>query len=113
MMMVLAQKFAHFFTVLTNTKFENKKVDFNFIILPVSYYNSDTYVDKARDLVSFGYSFITPVVATGLDQTSLSNLKLLENDLLNLDDILKPLQTSYTQSDKTISEVNAAKDVED
>lgn len=113
MMMVLAQKFAHFFTVLTNTKFENKKVDFNFIILPVSYYNSDTYVDKARDLVSFGYSFITPVVATGLDQTSLSNLKLLENDLLNLDDILKPLQTSYTQSDKTISEVNAAKDAED
>lgn len=40
-------------------------------------------------------------------------MKLLENDLLNLDDILKPLQTSYTQSDKTISEVNAAKDAED
>lgn len=113
MMMLLAQKFAHFFTILVNSKFENKKVNFNFIILPVSYYNSDQYVDKARDLVSFGYSFITPVVATGLDQTSLSNLKLLENDLLNLDDILKPLQTSYTQSDKTISEVNAAKDAED
>ena len=51
--------------------------------------------------------------ATSLIHHFYSNLKLLENDLLNLDDILKPLQTSYTQSDKTISEVNAAKDAED
>lgn len=112
MMMVMAQKFAHYFTFIINHNYENKKVDFNLIILPVSYYNSDTYVDKARDLVSFGYSFITPVVATGLDQTSLTNLKLLENDLLNLDDMLKPLQTSYTQSDKTINNVNATKDAQ-
>lgn len=102
MMMVLANKFAHYFTFLTNVLFENKKVNFELIILPVSYYNSDTYMDTAKELVSFGYSYLAPIIATGLDQTSFINLKKLENDLLNLDKVLKPLQTSYTQTDNAL-----------
>ena len=104
MMMILGQKFAHFFTVLLNYKFENKKVRFKLIILPLSYYNSADYTSRARELASFGYSFLTPILSTGLDQTTLAALKELENDLLELDEVLKPLQSSYTQSGKKSGE---------
>lgn len=100
MIMILGHKFAHFFTSMLNYKFENKKVKFKLLILPISYYNSTDYTSRAKELATLGYSFLTPVLSTGLDQTNLSALKDLENDLLELDEVLKPLQTSYTQSGK-------------
>ena len=104
MMMILGQRFAHFFTALLNYKFETKKIRFKFLILPLSYYNSADYTSRAKELAAFGYSFLTPILSTGLDQTNLANLKMLENDLLELDEILKPLQSSYTQSGKAAGE---------
>lgn len=101
MMMILGRKFAHFFSVLMNNKFGNKKISFNFVILPVSYYNLDEYTSKAKDLAAFGYVFLTPVAASGVNQVNLSDLKSLENDVLDLDEVLKPLQSAYTQSGKT------------
>lgn len=100
MMMILGRKYAHFITTLVNKKFSNKKIKFKFLILPVSYHNSSEYISKAKDLAAFGYSFLIPALATGIDQTNLEDLKLLENELLELDEILKPLQSSYTQSGK-------------
>lgn len=104
MMMVLGQRFAHFFTALVNYKFETPKVKFEMLILPLSYYNSADYTSRAKELAAFGYSFLTPILSTGLNQTNLANLKMLENDLLELDEILKPLQSSYTQSGKAQGE---------
>ena len=101
MMMILGQRFAHFFSTLLKYKFENNKIKFKFIILPLSYYNSADYTSRAKELAAFGYSFLTPILSTGLDQTNLPNLKMLENELLHLDEILKPLQSSYTQTGKT------------
>lgn len=101
MMMILGQRFAHFFSVILNYKFGNKKIKFKLLILPISYYNSADYTSKAKDLAAFGYSFLTPILSTGIDQTNLADLKDLENDLLNLDEVLKPLQSAYTQSGKT------------
>lgn len=103
-MMILGYRFAHFFTALLNYKFENKQVKFKLNILPLSYYNSADYTSRARELASFGYCFLTPILSTGLDQTNLANVKMLENDLLELDEILKPLQSSYTQTGKTQGE---------
>ena len=74
---------------------------FKFIVLPISYYNNEEYISKAKDLAAFGYSFLTPILSTGIDQTNLVDLKNLENELLNLDEYLKPLQSAYTQSGKT------------
>lgn len=101
MMMILGQRFAHFFTALLNYKFENKKVKFRLLILPISYYNSAEYTSRAKELAAFGYPFLTPILSTGLDQTNLAALKDLENELLELDEVLKPLQSAYTQSGKT------------
>lgn len=100
MTMILGQRFAHFFTTLLNYQFENKKIKFKLLILPISYYNSVDYTSRARELASFGYCFLTPILSTGLDQTNLAALKDLENDLLELDEVLKPLQSSYTQTGK-------------
>lgn len=100
MMMILGQRFSHFFSTLLNYKFEDKKIKFKLLILPISYYNSTDYTSRARELASFGYTFLTPVLSTGLDQTTLDAIKILENDLLNLDEVLKPLQSSYTQTGK-------------
>ena len=101
MMMILGRSFAHFFTALLNNKFGNRKISFKLLILPVSFYNVEEYVSKAKDLAAFGYSFLTPLTATGIDQTNLSDLKALENDVLDLIEVLKPLQSAYTQSGKT------------
>ena len=101
MMMILGNKFAHFFTVLLNYKFASKKIKFKFLILPISFYNCAEYTSRAKDLAAFGYSFITPILSTGLDQNTLTDLKELENELLDFDEILKPLQSAYTQSGKT------------
>lgn len=100
MMMILGERFAHFFTSMLNYKFETKQIKFKFIILPISYYNMDEYASRAKELAAFGYSFLTPILSTGLDQTNLANLKELENDLLELDEVLKPLQSAYTQTGK-------------
>ena len=104
LVMILGQRFAHFLTVLLNYKFEDKRIKFKLLILPISYYNSTDYTSRAREMASFGYSFLTPILSTGIDQTNLAALKALENDLLDLDEILKPLQSSYTQSGKKAGE---------
>ena len=100
MMMILGQRFGHFFTSILNYKFENRYVKFKLIILPISHYNADDYASRAKDLAAFGYSFLTPILSTGLDQTSLAPLKELENEVLELDEVMKPLQSAYTQSGK-------------
>lgn len=113
MMMMLGQGFAHFFTALLNNKFGNRKMSFKLLILPVSFYNLDEYLSKAKDLAAFGYSLINPITATGIDQTSLSDLKAVENDVLELNEVLKPLQSAYTQSGKTNAiTAQASKDAE-
>lgn len=113
MMMVLGKSFAHFFTALLNNKFGTRKVSFKLLILPISFYNSDEYCARAKDMAAFGYSFLTPIASIGLDQTNLADLKVLENDILNLDEVLKPLQSAYTQSGKTNAiTAQAGKDAE-
>lgn len=104
LMMYLADKFSVFITNTLNSLFANSNIEFAYKILPISYYNSESYIDESFKLANAGYSFLMPALALGLDQKELSNLKDLENNLLQLDKKLIPLQTSYTQSDKEQSE---------
>lgn len=100
-MSILGDVFGHFFTVLVNNKFSTKTLGFKLSILPVSEYNKEEYTSKAKDLAAFGYSFLTPVAGIGMDQLTLTDLKDLENELLDFENVLKPLQSAYTQSGKT------------
>ena len=103
LMMYLANKFAFFITHLINLLFSNSNISFKYVILPVSYFNTEDYMEQVFKLVGYGYSFLLPSVALGITQKDLGNLKDLENNVLKLGDKLKPLQTAYTQSNKQSS----------
>ena len=98
LMMVLANKYSRFLTFILNFLFANANVTFKYEILPVSWYNVSDYIKDTLKLAQSGYSFLLPAIAAGLSQRDLVNLKNLENDALNLEEILIPLASSYTQS---------------
>ena len=101
MMMYLANKYSRFITRLVNQVFQNGNVKFKYQILPISYYNSQDFIDESFKLAQSGYSFLLPSVAMGISQRDLSNLKDLENDVLGLMKKLEPLNNSYNQSNST------------
>ena len=98
LMMSLANKFSVFITNILNTNFGNSNINFKYTVLPVSYYNSDKYIESTFKLVNSGYSFLLPSIAMGLNQKDLINVKNLENDVLKLSEKLIPLSTAYTES---------------
>lgn len=102
-MMQLANKFARFITKVVNDNYANGNVSFKYTILPVGFQNEEKYVDEAFKLVSSGYSCLMPVIAQGLSQRDILNVKDLENDVLKLADRLVPLSSAYTQSAKQAS----------
>lgn len=100
-MMVLANKLATYVSRVMNKRFGGKDLNFTYRILPISWYNKGDMVSEYFKLATSGYSFTLPAIAQGISQRDLSSLKILENDILNLDERLVPLQTSYTQSGDT------------
>ena len=98
LMMHLANKISHFVTNTLNDTFGNGNITFKYLIMPITYYNASSFVDSSFKLVGSGYSALMPALAFGLTQKDLVNIKDLENDVLKLGDKLKPLSTSYTQS---------------
>ena len=98
LMMILGNKIANFVKNLINDLYQNTSIDFNYIILPVSYYNELDYVDEYYKMAGSGYSFLLPIVAQGMTPSDLINLKVLEDDVLKLHDLMNPLKSAYTQS---------------
>lgn len=100
LMMILGNKYSRFLTYIINQLFSNVNISFSYKILPISYYNESDYITDTFKLAQSGYSFILPALATGINQKELVNLKTLENEVLDLDNVLIPLQSAYTQSSK-------------
>ena len=98
LMMVLANKYSTFITSLLNKNFSNSSLSFKYMILDISYYNESTYITDSFKLAQSGYSFMLPALAQGLSQRDIVNIKDLENNVLELDKKLIPLQSAYTQS---------------
>lgn len=98
LMMYLAGSYGIWLSHILNNKFGDSKINFTAKILPVSYYNNDEYISKTLDMAQYGYSFLVPSVALGLNQSEITDIKTLEINLLNLDVELVPLQSSHTQS---------------
>ena len=83
-MIVLGTKYSRFISYIINTLFANSNITFKYSILPITYYNQSDYIKDTFKLAQSGYSFILPALACGLNQRELSNIKDLENDLLEL-----------------------------
>lgn len=112
-MMILGNKYSRFFTYVINSLFSNSNIYFKYKILPLSLYNKSDFITDTLKLAQSGYSFLLPSIASGINQNELSSLKSLENDVLKLEEILRPLSSSYTQSSSS-GEVGAPeKDLED
>ena len=98
MMMILGNKYSRFLGRIIDRVFGNANISFTYNILPVSYYNQADYITDAFKLAQSGYSFLVPCAALGISQNALMDLKELENEVLDLDNVLIPLQSTYTQS---------------
>lgn len=98
LMMVLAEQFEIFIAKIVTTVFGGPHLDFTYKILPVTLHNYQSYVGTALQAASSGFSYIVPAVAMGLSQRELIDIKTLENSILELEDVLKPLATAFTQT---------------
>lgn len=98
LMMILANQFSRVFSYILDATFSNSNVSFEYKILPLSFYNQKQFLDDSLNLAKAGFSFLLPSIAMGIDQHEILNLKVLENDILELREYLVPLQTSYTLS---------------
>ena len=97
-MMYLANKFANWVSKVINDLYGNSRISFKYTIFPITEYNKDDFVDESFKMASSGFSFLLPALGLGISQKDLVNLKSLEEDVMGLSNILKPLQSSYTQS---------------
>ena len=102
-MMYFANKASVYISNVINEKFGNSNITFKYSIMPVSYYNTTDFIEDSFKLVGSGYSVLMPVLAFGMSQKDLVDIKDLENEVLKLGDKLKPLSTSYTQSNSSNS----------
>lgn len=98
LMMILGNKYSRFISYILNCLYANSNIDFKYVLLPITYYNQSDYIADSFKLAQSGYSFLLPALASGINQRELSNIKTLENDLLELHTKLLPLSSAYTQS---------------
>lgn len=103
LMMFLANNFSIWLKNLINSLFADKFITFGVEILPVGQYNVKDYQSQALNAAQYGYSFMIPSLAMGLEQNQLLDLKTVETKLLKMDEVLTPLQSSHTASGKESS----------
>ena len=97
-MMYVAKKFSRFITNIVNTKFANSNINFKYTFLDITTQNAEKYLDTSYKLAATGYSLLVPALAQGFSQRDLSNIKDLENDVLDLTSKLIPPMTAFTQT---------------
>ena len=97
MMMILGNKYSRFLTFIINSLYANSNINFKYILLPISYYDTSDYIKDSFKLAQSGYSYLIPALALGITQKDLVNLKDLENKSLKLVEKLIPLSSAYTQ----------------
>jgi hypothetical protein len=98
LMMSLADKLSAFYTYIVNQNVAIANVTYSVVILPISHYNTKEYIENTYKLASAGYSFLLPALASGLTQKDTVDVKILENELLELEKLFTPLRLGSTQS---------------
>ena len=88
-----------FYNVTINNLINFKPYQAKINLLPISIQLEDKDVQRYIEYAGAGIGRLQAVVATGIKQIDLEDMAALE-DYLNLDTILKPLQSMYTSSYK-------------
>ena len=80
-----------------NYKFgKNEEFFYEINILPISHYNREEMSNLYLKGAQYGYSKFYAGAALGIKQTDLISLTMVENDFLDLDARMVPLQSSHT-----------------
>ena len=92
-------------TILNKKLLKNSKFVFSY--LDTSYKNREKMIESYLEGAQYGFSKIVPQVALGVKQRYIESLTTFENDILNLDEKLVPLQSSHTMSAKANEMANS------
>lgn len=98
--MFLSRQFVTWLQFVINNKFKTKSVEFHIDLLPVTFFNRNDMYKNSFQGIQYGYSIMLPYLCLGLPQSHIRDLKILENDILELTKIMKPLESANTQSSK-------------
>ena len=80
-----------------------KNTNFVFSYLGTSYKNREKMIDSYLKGAQYGFSKLAPQIAMGVKQRYIESLVYFENEVLDLDTKLVPLQSSHTTSGKADS----------
>ena len=84
-------------TYILNYKFSrNEEFFYEINLLPISHYNREEMSNLYLKGAQYGYSKFYAGAALGIKQTDLISLTMVENDFLDLDAKMVPLQSSHT-----------------
>lgn len=100
------QQIINFYNVSVNNLFNFKGYQCDIEMLPISHYNYKDRLETYRQSATLGVGKLEFIVAAGIKQSHIPDKFTLE-DYLQLDK-LKPLSTSYTQSDNAKKEEGGA-----
>ena len=94
-------------TICSKKSIKNTKFVFSF--LETSYTNREKMIESYIEGATYGFSKIVPQVALGVKQRYIESLNTFENEILDLDKKLVPLQSSHTMSNKADENADSSK----
>lgn len=75
-------------------------IKFKVNFLPISIYNREEMIDHYKSAMNYGMAKLQYAACVGIPQTELFGQSFIENDILNIDTLFKPMRTASTQSAK-------------
>ena len=90
--------YATWIKFLINSRFDRTGLTFDFEILPTTKFNIKDYIGHYLQSAQFGYPRMRLAAALGVKQRNLVSAVDFENEILNLDEKMVPLMSSYTQT---------------
>ena len=77
---------------------DSKNYNFNFEILPITWYNKEELIDEYFKGATVGLTKLEFAISLGIKQEDLINKLAYERGYLDIDSYITPLATSYTQA---------------
>ena len=97
LVLALIKPLQRWLNFILNYKFsKNEEFFYEINLLPISHYNREEMSNLYLKGAQYGYSKFYAGAALGIKQTDLISLTMVENDFLDLDAKMIPLQSSHT-----------------
>lgn len=106
MFMLFVDKIENFLNYELKKRFETDEIGLICNFPRITIYNFKDMADLFKGQAMYGYSKRLPAIATGQTQSSLMAAIEYENNVMGMADIMKPLQSSATQSPKAANNNN-------